>query len=183
MARVRLNTNNSLHKPVKGADAIEALIELAKEGDDALAHWIGAGGDVNQVADPSNNITALHGLCRKGAVKADVEALDRLLRFGANPNALNRRGEAPLFRAVATAQWGHVVVLMQHGADWMQKNGRRQLSAWDEIGRQELKRTSDDSREVMARIRAFINQKYLQQALDETLPVASKGAPRRRPRL
>ncbi len=117
MSRVKLTADNMCHKPVQGGAAIEALIEVAKKGVDALDAWVSAGGDLNRVADSSNGITALHALVRRGANAKDEAAMARLLAAGADPNRQNFRGETPLFRASRNQLPAMVRLLVNHGAD------------------------------------------------------------------
>lgn len=113
MSRVKYTANNYCHKPIKGGDRVEALIDAAAEG--RLYEYLEHGNSINVVAD--GGMSALHALARKGSgSRRDRAALEALLGAGIDVNLVNFRNESALFRAVATGGEWLVSPLLEAGA-------------------------------------------------------------------
>lgn len=113
MSRVKFTANNYCHKPVKGGDRVEALIDAAAEG--RLQEYLAQGNSINVVAD--GGMSALHALARKGSgSQRDRVALEALIEAGIDVNLVSSRNESALFRAVATRGDWLVSRLLEAGA-------------------------------------------------------------------
>ena len=107
------NVTNDEQTPLKLASA---------NGDVVLVkRLLSCGADVNQMQGISD--TALHVVAvrPKGlGSRASVNIVQTLLKYGAVPNVLNRRGETPLFMTCKRANdvdIGIMQILLEHGAD------------------------------------------------------------------
>ena len=113
MSRVKLTTDNYCHKPIKGGDRVEALIDAAAGS--RLDEYLASGNSINVVAD--RGMSALHALARKGSgTKRDRIALGALVEAGIDLDMLNFRKESALFRAFVTESMWMVVPLLEAGA-------------------------------------------------------------------
>lgn len=160
--RIRLYVDNANHKALENGEAVEALIDVAAQGADELAHWVASGGDLNMTAGDLSDVTALHALARSGSGSTsksglvDRRALVNLLDAGANPTLLNRRGETAFFRAVVL------------GLEWMvEEYVARQLDDWEV--RNVSGKTALECGLRQQHLMHLLSKKALEQRLDRKL--------------
>ncbi|XP_023318874.1 uncharacterized protein LOC106659706 [Trichogramma pretiosum] len=112
-------------------DWIDEPTELMKIGHKNLEILLQNNADPNQVLDDGQ--TCLHLVSHCGPIDYDpgvclpdlyknlmyncLEMVKLLLKYGANPNVIDKEGNSPLYLAVLQYNYDVVKVLLQHGAD------------------------------------------------------------------
>jgi ankyrin repeat protein len=97
------------------------------------------GAEVNTASRNAQKVTSLHG----AVARRDVEIVKTLLKYGADPNAMQERGFVPLHDAAANGNLALVQLLVKHGArvdvkaedgktpgDMATERGHKEVAEW-----------------------------------------------------